>query len=375
MGTILPLILITMAAWPGLLQKPRSSPEHGDPVARIPVQGGWQSRAESPCIGFGDHRPLASWNDPCVLREGGRYVMYMTTSMLTPGRPPVQPFRAVSGDGVSWNLEPKEALIAPGKNAADFDFQSVETPSVVTFKGKYDLYYTGVQKGLGGPMAIGHATSDDGIRWAKDPGNPVVRPTGRPGDFNGLQVAEPGAVVRGDEVFLYFTSVGLRSGGNPPARRVIALARSVDGSRFGAPKVVLEQSDLYPTRLGFDGYSAPSAAVHTGRVHLFYDVGHFDATAARKWTQVALHHAVSDDGETNWRQDRAALFTRRSLGWTSLEIRSPTAVFEGDTLRLWFAGNAQVDDFLPEVRKTGRTTKFGIGHATRKAVFDDLPRP
>jgi hypothetical protein len=145
-------------------------------------------------------------------------------------------------------------------------------------------------------MAIGHATSEDGIRWEKDQNNPVLRPTGHPEDFNGLQVAEPGAVVRGGEVYLYFTSVGLRPGGHPPARRVIALARSADASRFGAPKAVLEQGELYPAKLGFDGYSTPAAAIRGGRVHLFYDVGHFDPAAERKWTQVALHHAVSDDG-------------------------------------------------------------------------------
>ena len=128
---------------------------------------------------------------------------------------------------------------------------------------------------------------------------------------------------------------------HPPARRVIALAKSADASLFDAAKVVLEQSDLFPATLGFDGYSTPSAAIHEGRVHLFYDVGYFNPNAERKWSQVALHHAVSDDGETGWTQDPKAIFTNRSFGWTSLEIRSPTALFEGDVLHLWFAGNAK----------------------------------
>ncbi len=219
MNTILRLILLTIVAAmfePSLAQAAQGAqPGRADPVATLPVQGGWLSRGEKPCLSLGEHRPLATWNDPCVLKCDGKYVMYMTSSTMLPGRPPVQPFRAVSDDGVSWHLEPKTPLLAPGKEATAFDFQSVETPSVVTFKGKYHMYYTGVRTGLSGPMAIGHASSDDGIHWTKDAGNPVVRPTGKLSDFNGLQVAEPGAVVRGNEVLLYFTSVGLRPGGNP----------------------------------------------------------------------------------------------------------------------------------------------------------------
>jgi hypothetical protein len=372
------LFLVVVAALPGLAQdreQPTVQPKQRDPVADLPVQDGWRPHAENPCLSFGQHRPLASWNDPCVLKRDGKYIMYMTTSLMVPGRPPVEPFRAVSDDGVSWSLEPKTPLIAPGKGAADFDFQSVETPSVVSFKGKFHLYYTGVQKELSGPMAIGHATSDDGTHWTKDPSNPVLRATGNPSDFNGFQVAEPGAVVRGEEIYLYFTSVGLRPGGNPPARRVIALAKSADSSHFGAPKVVLEQSDLYSAKLGFDGYSTPSAAIHDGHVHLFYDVGYWSPNSERKWAQVALHHAVSNDGETSWTQDRKAIFTRRSFGWTSLEVRSPTALFDGDVLRLWFAGNAEVEEFLPEVKQTGRTKKFGIGFATRKAGPENAVPP
>lgn len=365
------LFLAVVAALPGL---PDEGARPGDPVAAVPVQAGWKADAENPCVSFGQLRWLASWNDPCVLKWKGKYVMYMTSALTVPGWPPVLPYRAVSDDGRHWNLDPKTPLIAHGKDPSDFDFQSIETPSVVFFKGRFHLYYTGVQKGLSGPLAIGHATSEDGVYWTKDPNNPVLRPTGNPADFNGIHVAEPGAVVRSDAVYLYHTSVGKRPGSGPPARRVIALARSADGSRFASPKVVLEQSDLYPASLGFDGYSTSAAAVRAGRVHLFYDVGYFDPHAERKWTQVALHHAVSDDGETNWVQDSRAIFTTRSFGWTSLEIRSPTALFEGDALHLWFAGNARVDEFLPEVKQTARTRKFGIGHATRRAGEEDRSR-
>jgi hypothetical protein len=72
-----------------------------------------------------------------------------------------------------------------------------------------------VRSGLSGPMAIGHATSPDGIAWTKDPRNPVLRPSGHRRDFNGLQVAEPGAVVVRDKVYLYFAAVGMRESGNP----------------------------------------------------------------------------------------------------------------------------------------------------------------
>jgi predicted GH43/DUF377 family glycosyl hydrolase len=336
-----------------------------DPLVRIPVQSGWKASPRNPFCTLGEHRAFATWNDPCLLKMDGAYVMYLTTALSVPGKPPVQPFRAVSRDGVDWRLEPATPLLAPGPDPSDFDFENVETPSVVVFKGTYHLYYTGVRKGLAGPMAIGHATSADGVEWTKDPRNPVLRPTGVAGEAGGLQVAEPAAVVRNDNLYLYFSAVGLRAGGEPPIRRVISLATSADGSRFGAPRVVLEQNELFPASLGFDGYSAPSAIVHEGRVHLYYDVGYWDSSAERKWTQVALHHAVSDDGETNWTQDAGAILTRRSFPWTSLEIRSPSVLIEGDQVRLWFAGNARVDEFLPDVKKTGRTRLFGIGLITK----------
>jgi hypothetical protein len=148
----------------------QSQPKSGEknPVAQIPVQKRWHFDANNPILRFGDLRPFASWNDPCVLKSSTGYVMYLTTAMKQPGAPPVLPFRAISSDGRKWRLEPETPLIEAG-TAGAFDSASVETPSVVRFRNQYHLYYTGVGSGgLSGAMSIGHAVSDDGIHWTKE---------------------------------------------------------------------------------------------------------------------------------------------------------------------------------------------------------------
>jgi predicted GH43/DUF377 family glycosyl hydrolase len=335
-----------------------------DPATRIPVQKNWRFTPGNPILRLGDLRPLATWNDPCVLKNGAGYVMYLTTALKQPGAPPVQPFRAVSSDGLKWRLEPETPLLEPGPANA-FDAASIETPSVVRFRDRYHLYYTGVGKGgLGGTMSIGHAVSKDGLHWARDP-IPVLQPTGKQKEWNGLQVAEPGAVVFRDRLYLYFAAVGLREGGKPPVRRVIGLAVSENGRDFGPPTLVLEPGDLYPPSRGFDGYSTPAAAVIGGKMHLFFDVGLFLPDTPHPWTQVALHHAVSSDGRNAWKQDEQAILTRHHAPWTALEVRAPAPLVDGDRLRLWFAGNADHHDFVDEVRAKHRTALFGIGHAER----------
>jgi len=163
---VLAFLVLRSVTWiPGgaILPDLSAAEAEGDPVAGLHCQQGWQAYAQNPCICMRDPFPRAAWNDPCVLKIGSRYVMYMTSSAEMPWRPPVQPYRAVSMDGVKWQLEPKMPLLAPGANADDFDCQNVETPSVVFFGNQYHMYYTGVKAGMGGPMAIGHATSPDGI--------------------------------------------------------------------------------------------------------------------------------------------------------------------------------------------------------------------
>lgn len=350
-----------------LLTLPTSGSSSGpDPVAELPRQAGWDVKAQ-PVLQIGDLKNKGIWNDPCVLPDDrGGYVMYMTSSTKESFKPPVQPFRAVSPDGVNWRLDPSTPLLDP----AGTPYVSIETPSVVFYKGTYHMYYSGIfPQGQVPSMAIGHATSSDGITWKHDTKNKaVISATGTVSDWNGYLVAEPGAVVYNDKIYLYFTSLGARPGGNPPQLQVIGLATSNDGAKFDQPRPVIRQAEIYPPEKGYVGYSTPSATVRDGAMHVFYNVAHFSAPRDPQWQQVALHHAVSADGERDFRQDPEPILSRAHLDFPSGEVGGPFVIFEGDQAKMWFLGHAGAKGFLPEMLSTGKTSKFGIRLATTDAA-------
>lgn len=335
---------------------------------RMEVDVRWAHFSGNPILAAGDLRDGAMWNDPCVLpRAGGGYVMYLTTSVGDAFKPPVLPFRAVSEDGVDWKLDPETPLLS----AEGSPFVSLETPSVVFFKGQYHLYYTGIFKpGTVPPMAIGHAVSEDGVNWRLvDEGRPVLSATGQPRDWNGYLVGEPGAVVFNDQIYLYFSAVGSRPGGNPPQEQVIGLAISADGHRFSDPRPVLKQSALFPPEAGFVGYSTPQPTLHAGKIHLFYDVARYDAKADPQWSQAVLQTAVSADG-VSFEESPQPFAERSMFGWTQSEVRSPSALVEDGQWKVWYAGHGNLRDLFRSLGSTGRGEHFGIGLATRALSAD-----
>lgn len=326
----------------------------------------WKAASQDPIIKAGDLRDKGIWNDPCVLKEGSQYVMYLTTSLNEPFKAPVLPFRAVSDDGLKWTLDPKEPLIKPDNTG----YVGMETPSVVKFKGKYHMYYSLInQPGKIPLMEIGHATSDDGKSWKLDPmGQPLIKATGNVLDWNGFLVGEPAAVVFKDKIYLYFIGTGARPSGKPQQLQQVALAISNDGRNFDPPKVVLSQDEtLYPPSKGFTGYSCPFAVVYNNKVHIFHNVALNVPKANPDWYQVALSHAVSDDGETNWTQDKAPIYTRSSFKWTSGGIIGPAVLFEDGKCKMWFAGHVNQSEFGTLALQGFKGTQFGIGFASTDA--------
>lgn len=338
-----------------------ASPEPDKPLDIPASLGHWKLDPASPVIRAGDFLEKSLWNDPSVLKVGGGYVMYMTTSVKEPFKPPVLPFRAVSPDGLKWRLQPATPLM----DVSATPFVSIETPSVVFFKGEYHMYFSGVYPpGKVPAMEIGHATSPDGIRWTKDP-RPVITSSGNVREWTGYAVAEPGALVVGDKLHVYFTALGERPSGSPPQLQNIGLAISADGRSFDKPRIALSQSALYPPQSGFPGYSTPSALADEDNVHLFFDVVHFQKGAKPEWRQVAIHHAVSRDGGLTFTEDRAPLLRRDDTSWAkSGEIIGPAAIIDGQEVKLWFGSHGSYDELGNLVKRGWKGPEFGIGMAT-----------
>ena len=133
-------------------------------------------------------------------------------------------------------------------------------------------------------------------------------------------------------LYLYFTAVGANSVLGTTLQ-VIGLT-TWDGTIWSAPQSVLEPDQaLYP-RMTWIGYSTPMAAVLNGQMHLFFDV-----VQDMPWEQLRIHHASSADGITGWTHDSSAIFSQSDFTWTSTQIRSPSALLDGTSLFLWFAGD------------------------------------
>jgi predicted GH43/DUF377 family glycosyl hydrolase len=288
----------------------------------------------------------SNWNDPSVIKVGTQYVMYASSGTGSG----VQIYRLVSNDGANWSLSPSTAVFTNSPSATAWDRVSVETPAVVLFNNTYYLFYTGYTDQTNvGTYQVGYATSPDGITWTRSGTTSLLAPTDPTGavnnDFNQFVVGEPGPVVFQNQLYLYFTAVGYDSSLKTTVQ-TIGLVTSPDGLTWSAPqKVLVPSQTLYPSSANWAGYSTPSAIVLNNQVHLFFDV-----VQESPWLQLKIHHAVSTDGMTAWVQDAHAIFDFSQFNWTTREIRSPTALLDGGTLFLWFAGD--------------NGTTLGIGEAT-----------
>jgi hypothetical protein len=297
-------------------------------------------------------QPMATWtwNDPHVLKVGSQYWMYASATEYF--KFPVKLYRLTSSDGTSWSLDSATPILDVG-GVGEWDSDGVETPAVVRFGGKYHLFYTGYNNRLD-PFTyqVGHATSTDGVNFTRDPGNPIVVPSGA-ADFRQYLVAEPGPVVFRRKIYLYFTAVGVDPvlGG----LQTIGVTTSANGSAWSTPTLALSpDQNQYPVGSGWAGYSTPNAIALPDGVNLFVDVA---SNASGSWTQVALHHALSADGVTAWVQDSAPIRSYTDFAWTAHEIRSPDALLDGSLLRLYFAGD-DYDAAVPSLNN------FGIGQMT-----------
>ena len=109
---------------------------------------------------------------------------------------------ATSQDGVSWTKYAGNPVLELGPAGA-WDDRTVYYPNVIRTGGTYEMWYTGLHGGKG---QIGHATSADGIVWAKDPANPVV-PPGPAGSWDSQAVLASPVIVQPGSIRMWYTGL------------------------------------------------------------------------------------------------------------------------------------------------------------------------
>ena len=349
----LAIVVFTLAACGGS----ESTTVVGDPDFSKLKPDCFTPQSTTPVIGpDGQLLTGATWGDPTVLKVGEQFIMYAASALYTDPLNPavswdqnIKIYRLTSPDGINWTLNPTSAVFE--RSGSGWDKKSTETPSVVYYKGKYHLFYTGYPVIFNDPFAyrVGHASSFDGITWAREaPANTPLLAPSDPTNMTPLQtfdqwvVAEPGAVVFNDKIYLYFAATGSNSEVGSTADVVGLSIYDGDTDTWSAQKEVMRaEQAVYPRGNNIKGFSTPSATLINNEVHLFETI-----VTDIPFNHFKIHHAYSADGETNWVQDTTHIIEKTEFAWHSNDLIGPTALLDGKTVYLWYGGNQGTIDSL-----------------------------
>ncbi len=147
----------------------------GNPVLRRGEAGAWDSVSLQP---------------GAVLWDGTTFHMWYGAHRSTPVESsPFPTGYATSPDGVTWTKHPSNPVLPVGAPGS-WDSGGAGITAVVADGGTYRAWYWGWQ--TLDRIAIGYATSPDGVTWTKRP-EPVLEPRG----WEGGSVAFPMVVLSG----------------------------------------------------------------------------------------------------------------------------------------------------------------------------------
>ncbi|MGC9342656.1 MAG: cadherin-like beta sandwich domain-containing protein [Bacteroidales bacterium] len=232
---------------------------------------------------------------------------------------------ATSVDGLVWVKDENNPVIDLGEPGS-FDDTRAYLPTVAYDGTTFHLYYV-TDKSVNGEQ-LGYATSDDGISWTKQTGEPIFQ------DENGNPFG--GDIWRGDvyyyeDVFHMWAGVGISENTN------INYFTSPDGITWTAYE---NNPVLIHSQAGEWDY--PRTQVSTvfemgGEFHMWYCGGHYG-----NWE---IGYASSPDGLSWTRAENNPVLPVGELGeWDEKSTHFPTVmaqpVDDNYKLRMWYGGTS-----------------------------------
>lgn len=103
------------------------------------------------------------------------YLMfYDTSSKLSPNAETIG--LAYSSDGIRWKRHGERPVLLPHSSSEAWDGTNVFRPSIIKIDNTYQMFYSGANSAIKDASqghGIGHASSKDGVRWRRNPNNPI----------------------------------------------------------------------------------------------------------------------------------------------------------------------------------------------------------
>ena len=159
----------------------------GNPVIQPPVPGDWDAQ-----------RYLGA-----VIEVDGTYHMYFNGRAGGGGVLYFEIGHATSSDGVTWVMDPANPVMTLG-DPGQWDDGTLWVGAVIHDGSGFRMWYGGND---GQFARAGYATSPDGFVWAKYPGNPVMD-VGPPGSFDEQWVLPDTVIVRAGHYQMWYWAAG-----------------------------------------------------------------------------------------------------------------------------------------------------------------------
>lgn len=219
-----------------------------------------QQPPQKPRMHFADAvsgRPFSK--DPAVVRFKGQYWLYYSLPPYRGKRTPGWTIGvAASRNLVDWQ---KAGELASEGEAEQRGFRA---PGAIVLGGKVHLFYQ--TYGSGPKDAICHAWSDDGLRFHRNPTNPIFRPKG---DWNCGRAIDADVIAHNGRLLMYWAT-------RDPAFKIQmqGVAAAPLESDFARDKwtQLNPHAPILKPELPWEGQCIEAAAMasHEGRLYMFY---------------------------------------------------------------------------------------------------------
>ncbi len=167
----------------------------------------WQDHPDNPVIGIddpGSWAPGGAWVS-AVVHDGTTYHMWFSGMKVDDSGwiTGVAVGHATSPDGVAWTMDPANPVIPPG-DPGEWDSQETNGGPVIYDGAQFTMWYTGWSEGTND---VGYATSPDGSTWTKYSGNPVME-HGPPGSWDDAWIQPTTVLVEDGTYRMWFHGRG-----------------------------------------------------------------------------------------------------------------------------------------------------------------------